>query len=265
VHATKESFLELARALSREGGVPTEAHGYFEHHRDRLWSTISRFDLLARPCEHVLDIGPYFAYTPFLWKATIAARVSVFEGDDVPESRALKPLYAAKGIDVTFGNLFRVFDDFSTSAPRLPYPDNSFDFVCCWETMEHFNFNPVPFVRDLRRILKPGGQACITVPNLAKLDRRLRLLFGRDIGTPVAHYQSTSGARYYGFHWREYTLGEITRLFQQNGFNIGLSCHLQTFENRPLKPAQKAKRLLATAATTLMPGFGALCLVKAVK
>lgn len=262
--ASREYFFDLARRLAKQGNVPDCNHSYFEQHRDRLWKTISRFNLLTTKCDHVLELGPYFAYTPFLWKEKIAGRVAIFEGDS-PESSVLLPLYQARGIDVTYGDLLHTFDESSTVPKRLPYADNTFDRVSCWEMMEHFNFNPVPFVREIYRVLKPGGHAYITVPNLAKLDHRLTLLFGNSIGTPVKHYQDSAGMRSYSVHWREYTLEEITQMFHDNSFTIVLSTHLQAFQNRPLTPLRRLKRVLAGVATAIVPGFGALCLVKARK
>jgi SAM-dependent methyltransferase len=45
--------------------------------------------------------------------------------------------------------------------------------------MEHFNFNPVKFVREFRRVLKPGGKAYINVPNNASFQNLVSLIFGR--------------------------------------------------------------------------------------
>ncbi|MEI9959571.1 MAG: methyltransferase domain-containing protein [Limisphaerales bacterium] len=262
--ATRDYFFDLARNLARQGSIPARNHGYFEQHRDRLWKTIYRFNLLETRCDHVLDIGPYFAYTPFLWKEKVATRVTIFEGDS-PESAVLLPLYKARNIDVTYGDLLHTFDELSPAEKKLPYADNTFDRICCWEMMEHFNFNPVPFVRELHRVLKPGGHAHVTVPNMAKLDRRLALLCGRTVGTPVDEYQSSAGTKSYSFHWREYTLAEITELFRNNSFTIELSTHLQTFQNRPLASFGALKRTLAGAVIAVVPGFSALCLVKARK
>ena len=52
--------------------------------------------------------------------------------------------------------------------------------ILCWETMEHFNFNPVKFVRELHRVLKPGARgASMTVPNNAFWQHIFTLLSGR--------------------------------------------------------------------------------------
>ncbi|HKY05693.1 MAG TPA: class I SAM-dependent methyltransferase, partial [Blastocatellia bacterium] len=51
---------------------------------------------------------------------------------------------------------------------RLPLPDSSADTVASIETIEHLE-NPRAFVRELRRIAKPGGWIIITTPNQLSL------------------------------------------------------------------------------------------------
>jgi SAM-dependent methyltransferase len=261
---TREDFFRLARTLADESKIPGEIQSYFEQHRDRLWETIEAFDLLSSRHKRMLEIGPYFSYTPFLWKEAVADEVAVFEGA-AAEPMLLEKLYRARGIEIHYGDLFRTFDETIPSERKLPYPSDSFEMVTCWETMEHFNFNPVPFVREVRRILKTGGAACITVPNIAKFDKRLKLMCGKSIATPLRGYFDHAGSKFYGFHWREYTLAELTELFRQNDFVIETSAHLQTFENRPSNLLRGVKRTCARALTAVFPGTAALCLIKARK
>jgi len=57
----------------------------------------------------------------------------------------------------------------------LPYPDSSFDLVTCVETIEHLeNFRAL--LREIHRMLKPGGVVIITTPNILNLRSRLRFL-----------------------------------------------------------------------------------------
>jgi len=57
----------------------------------------------------------------------------------------------------------------------LPYGDNRFVLVTCVETVEHLeNFRKV--VREICRVLQPGGVAVFSTPNILNLRSRLRYL-----------------------------------------------------------------------------------------
>lgn len=47
---------------------------------------------------------------------------------------------------------------------KLPFDDNTFDFVISSDVIEH-TLNPYDATKELIRVLKPGGKLCITVPN----------------------------------------------------------------------------------------------------
>lgn len=67
--------------------------------------------------------------------------------------------------------------DISGPHVKLPFGDGSCDVVVCTEVLEHLTMGG-PFVRELVRILKPGGVAVISVPNIASLKSRIKLFFG---------------------------------------------------------------------------------------
>jgi len=57
----------------------------------------------------------------------------------------------------------------------LPYPDNSFDLVTFTEVAEHLE-NYRAIVREIHRVLKPGGVIVITTPNILNMKSRMRFL-----------------------------------------------------------------------------------------
>jgi SAM-dependent methyltransferase len=58
---------------------------------------------------------------------------------------------------------------------ELPYEDNSFDLVTCTEAFEHIE-NYKPIVREMYRILKPGGLVMISTPNILNFRSRIKFL-----------------------------------------------------------------------------------------
>jgi len=88
----------------------------------------------------------------------------------------------------------------SGSVTALPYPDGSFARALCLDVLEHLTFEEQPKAfAELHRVLGPGGELLVSVPNLAHLQSRVHfLLQGRLIRTaselkhpgdrPIAEY-----------------------------------------------------------------------------
>lgn len=57
----------------------------------------------------------------------------------------------------------------------LPYANGSFSIVTCTEVVEHLE-NYRHALREMQRVLRPGGVAIITTPNVLNLQSRLRYL-----------------------------------------------------------------------------------------
>lgn len=54
----------------------------------------------------------------------------------------------------------------------FPFNDNCFDYVVSIEGIEHIE-NQFSFLREISRILKPGGRLILTTPNVLSLESRL--------------------------------------------------------------------------------------------
>lgn len=111
------------------------------------------------------------------------------------------------------------------SKDTLPYSDQSFDVVNFSETLEHLNFNPLPVVKELHRVLKPGGRVLITTPNALRLGNRVRFLMGHNV---FADLNNLCWGDPYSAHYREYSLDEVVQLLEWGGFTILIkkTCYL---------------------------------------
>lgn len=257
---SQKEFAEMGAALSREAGVEGGLHAYFVQHYERIYRCFQEFQLLDASLGAVLEIGPFYSYTPFILRSQ-ASSYTVLEGDD-PAAYPLQPLYKQRQISLQFVDLFEMFGPTRTATHALPFPAASFDSVLCWGTMEHFNFNPTKFVRELLRVLRPGGKVYINVPNKASFQNLVALISGRfELEHIDAYYQfedyvSNGKKAFYGFHWREYTGPELARLFARAGFSI-LSCDcFVTFQSHArLSAARKLLRQGTRWLAAVLPRY----------
>ena len=63
------------------------------------------------------------------------------------------------------------------------------------ETLEHLNFNPLPVIQEIHRVLKRGGLFYCALPNIASRGNRLKLLEGKSIHNPIAEFLNSCGPR----------------------------------------------------------------------
>ena len=71
------------------------------------------------------------------------------------------------------------------SLTALPYADGAFDRALCLDVLEHLPFDEqARALSELARVIAPGGELFVTVPNLAHLQSRVQFLVrGRLIRT----------------------------------------------------------------------------------
>ena len=88
---------------------------------------------------------------------------------------------------------------------KFPFTDEYFDAVVCNQVLEHLKqiYRPLS---EIHRVLKVGGHAVISVPNLAALHNRLLLLAGRQPAT----------IRIMGPHVRGYACHSFTEFLLHN-------------------------------------------------
>jgi SAM-dependent methyltransferase len=159
----------------------------------------------------VLEIGAFLGVVS-LSLARLGMQVTA---QDIPEFMAnerLQERYRRMGVRPVSANL----RDYA-----LPFPAGSFDLVIMCETLEHLNFNPLPVLAEINRVLDSDAQLYLALPNLASLPNRFNLLRGRSIHNPIPDFAAQLSARanmIVGLHWREYTRSELLEMLSLTGF-----------------------------------------------
>lgn len=112
------------------------------------------------PAEH-LDIGSGHGDLIQLLRSRFELQSSACDYTDT--------LMKLEGVKVQVANL---------NSEGLPYSDAAFDLVTCTEVIEHLEHYRFT-LREMYRVLKPGGTLVLSTPNILNLKSRIRfLIFG---------------------------------------------------------------------------------------
>ena len=149
--------------------------------------------------ERLLDLGCWKG--AFLAKVARAERYRQLVGVDLVDEGV--DAACARGFDA------RVVD---LNADPLPFPDAHFDGVAHLAVLEHV-FDPYAVIREVHRVLRPGGEFVIAVPNAASLTNRLRILFGR---IPV----TSSDPGWDGGHLHYFSKHALDHFLADEGFEV---------------------------------------------
>ena len=117
----------------------------------------------------------------------------------------------------------------------FPFSGSVFDLVMFEEVIEHFHNSPKMVLREIKRVIKPGGCVVVSTPNLVSLKKRMQLLKGNSIHWDLKRYYdyefvAPPDLDYIG-HTREFTLEEIVKMLKWAGFNNIIKA--ETYDNQP--------------------------------
>jgi SAM-dependent methyltransferase len=96
---------------------------------------------------------------------------------------------------------------------RLPFPDEGTDVVLAGEIIEHI-VDTEGFLREIGRVLSPGGAVVLTTPNILWWKHRLELLAGR---YPAALDHRLRYGDDFG-HVRAFTPAILRGLLEETGY-----------------------------------------------
>lgn len=103
-----------------------------------VWSYVDK-------TSRILDVG--------CGSSPVLTRFPGAVGMDLNESKLL--FLRGRGLDASF---------VKASADRIPFADNTFDYILCLELIEHV-YNPVAVFQEMNRVLVFGGKLILSTPN----------------------------------------------------------------------------------------------------
>jgi SAM-dependent methyltransferase len=98
---------------------------------------------------------------------------------------------------------------------KIPIDDGIVDCVLFSEVIEHFSHSPKAAIKEIFRILKPGGVCICTTPNATGLNTRITVFLGYSNWTSIFEYYDKA---YNIWHHHEYTIEELKEVFRRENF-----------------------------------------------
>lgn len=107
--------------------------------------------------------------------------------------------------------LDEVFSKDAEKPEALVLPEGSFDRIVFADILEHLK-RPDTALLGYKRFLKPGGSIIVSVPNVARIDMRLKMLFG--------NFTYEDGGITDRTHLRFFTLASLSGLLAAAGYSV---------------------------------------------
>jgi SAM-dependent methyltransferase len=111
----------------------------------------------------------------------------------------------------------------------LPFPDGSFDAVVTSNVLEHVE-SPVPFFREVRRVLRPGGLFISKTPNRGHYVAVIAAMTPHAFHEWVNARRGRAAADTYPTYYRANSMGRLRALASETGFE---AVDLGTWEGPP--------------------------------
>ena len=131
------------------------------------------------------------------------------------------------------------------------FDDASLDVVTCIETIEHWHHAPRAVMREVARVLRPGGTFVLAAPNAAAVHHRAKLLCGRSNWSRFDDWYFPEEFR---GHVREPVLADLLRIVADQGLEVR-AVHGRNWLGAP----RGWKRVALAAADRTLRPFPRLC------
>lgn len=179
----------------------------------RNWD-INGYEMAYRLLEkgdRVLDVGCGNGYMLF----RLIDKYTELYGIDIAPSRIEE---ARKTVAEKYSDLPNRFYFYEGNLDkRMNFDSDFFDTIICIATLEHV-YDVYLLIKEIHRILKPGGHVIVEVPNIAYLKYRIKLLWGILPITSSPHNWEEIG--WDGGHIHYFTMKKLCELFKFQGFKI---------------------------------------------
>jgi 2-polyprenyl-3-methyl-5-hydroxy-6-metoxy-1,4-benzoquinol methylase len=128
----------------------------------------------------------------------------------------------------------------------IPFENESFDAILFTEVLEHVGIkHPAQIVRDMLRVLKPGGIVIFSTPNVCNISNLYALLKGKSIFWPPEIFYGSLDR-----HNREYAPQEVDKLMFEAGFAPLATWGLNDYSNWRSDGAEFANTYISNFGVT---------------
>ena len=133
------------------------------------WKLTARYLPQAKSCQQVYeDLVEECLTKEILWLDAGCGHILLHHGDAQKTRQLVDSAKSVIGLDGDWNSIVmnRIINGRTVgNLESLPFRDNSFGLVTCNMVIEHVQ-DPDRFVKEIARVLQPGGRAIIHTPNL---------------------------------------------------------------------------------------------------
>lgn len=170
----------------------------------------SRVIELVGKNKKVLDVGCSCGYLGEKFKENGCYVVGI-ESDEASARKASPLLDGLINVDVE-------------SLEKLAYPENFFDVIVLADILEHLK-RPDVLLAGLKKYLNNDGYLVVSLPNIARIDIRIKLLFG--------NFNYDNGGIMDKTHLRFFTKKTAIALLEESGYSV-IKTDSSGFFSRPV-------------------------------